>query len=258
MINIMKNKEKSFTLVELMVVISIIGLLSSIILVSLSNAREKAKIATSLSFSSQVQNFIGMESVGEWSFNNNLNDTFSGFNNNGTWVGGGSPNYVPSADGKLGQAISFDGNHYVQIPASPSLYPRSDHAFTAEAWINATSLPASGSGTVICRPGHFSLGIAESGAIRLSVWVLGTGTSIYLVDDRVKPGEWHHIAATLIPPGAVKIYLDGIVVISSSYVFGGPQSSYPDLYIGAACGAFEYNFNGLIDNVRIYYEPMPE
>lgn len=253
------KKEKSFTLIELMVVIAIIGLLSSIIFVSLSNARQKAKIATSLTFSSQVQNLIGIESVGEWSFNGNLNDTFSGYGNNGTWMGGGSPSYVESAHPSLGTAIYFDGNHYVEVPASSSLYPRSDHAFTAEVLINVTSFPVSGSITAICRPGHFSLGVAESGAIRLALWSLGSGISLYFTDYPVGTGEWHHIAVTLIPPSTVKIYLDGIVVAStSSYPFNGPQSSYPDLYIGRTCGFSEYNFNGIIDNVRVYYEPMPD
>ncbi|MDO8436136.1 MAG: type II secretion system protein, partial [bacterium] len=60
----MNKKKKAFTLIELLVVIAIIGLLASIILVSLKGTREKARIAKSLDFSQRINHALGAYAVG--------------------------------------------------------------------------------------------------------------------------------------------------------------------------------------------------
>jgi len=70
----MKNFKKGFTLIELLVVIAIIGILSAVVLTSLSGAQAKAKKASTLASMDSTRPMIQV-CFGD---NNNLNNTVAG------------------------------------------------------------------------------------------------------------------------------------------------------------------------------------
>ena len=69
----MRNK-RGFTLIELLVVIAIIGVLASVVLASLNEAREKARDATRKQSLTEVANALQLY----WLENNNMVETGSG------------------------------------------------------------------------------------------------------------------------------------------------------------------------------------
>lgn len=137
-------RKKGFTLIELLVVIAVIGLISSIVLVQIKTPREKAQIAKSLQFSNTIQNALGSEGVGTWSFDDQTNPTkdSSGYGNNGTIYGASFTDETPHkvvGTGAGRYALQFDGvDDYVDCGAPSSLDIPGDK--TLELWVKFNSL----------------------------------------------------------------------------------------------------------------------
>ena len=109
----MTSHSKGFTLVELLVVISIIGLLSSTVLVALSGARDKGKITKLIVQDQTMYNAMGDTATGIWNFDENgttIND-ISGNSNTGIYTG--AVWTTNSTYNNTGSALSFNNGNNV-------------------------------------------------------------------------------------------------------------------------------------------------
>jgi len=247
----MRRHNKAFTLIEVLVVITIIGLLASIVLITTKGARERAKIAKSLNFAAQVHHSLGAYAVGIWDFDDQVNPTAdaSGYDNHGTIIGAIFTADTPSGKG---YALDFTGNDYVEIASNKSLNPGTD-PLTIEVWFKMNAVGAL-NGSILYNKENLYEASAGGGYFTYAWqphWAWDGGTSF-----PVKVGEWYHVVVTYDHVNQY-VYKNGQLVYSRPQA-GNIGTDTNALRIGArgAPGVASSLFNGLIDDVRIYEEAL--
>lgn len=256
------NKRNSFTLIELLVVISIIGLFLSIVQFSFKGARDKARTTKSLELSQSIQNSLGSEAVGVWSFDEGSDGAIlvtaqdsSGYENNGICSGAACPVYISDTPHKtMGTgsgkyALSFDGNDYV-IKNPFNNFPSTE--ITIEFWMKSSDTTKAGTPFSYGGNNEFLIYNYRNFGIYIGGPYVSTGIS-------ANDGSWHHIVITWKSlDGNVRVYKDGVqkysgtlqrgysIISNKSLVFGQEQDSEG--------GGFDASqaFLGQLDEVRIY------
>jgi prepilin-type N-terminal cleavage/methylation domain-containing protein len=250
--------QKGFTLVEILVVIAVIGLLSSIIFAITRGADEQGRIAKGLYFSQHLQNSLGSYAAGIWNFDegsgSTANDT-SGWENNGTLVN--SPtwrcastdtSYTPSSQGC---SLEFNGsNQYVNAGNDASLNITS--AITMEAWVKKPDYSRI-TDAIIRKAGSYVLYFSNAGdgepqGLQTYFWGLANPRLGYSYTNFIND-RWYHVAGTY--NGSVaKLYVNGVEVATENKT-GSFTISDSNVAIGASSDGQMY-FSGLIDEARIY------
>jgi len=254
------RKKNSFTLIEFLVVISVIGLLSSIILVSTKGTRDKARIAKGLEFSQSIQNALGAEAVGIWEFNEGLGATIftdtSGNKNNGSCSGVSCPTAATNTpQAVLGQgagkyALSFDGgDDYVD---AGSAVPINNSNFTISAWVYPTNL--TGDRGVVGRGGCGGHGSVLMFGLRNGN-IFGSlcgGEYDTVGATTLTASQWYFITWVFISSNNTSyMYLNG--ASNGSHAIAGPYLSFQGVDIGRMNSSY---FAGLIDEVHIYNQAL--
>jgi hypothetical protein len=210
----------------------------------------------------------------------NLNDS-SGKNNNIVFN-----NAVPAADrfGNPNNAFAFNGvSSYMRVPNSTSLNPSTGITIFAIVKVNGFYKGPCNGNQILGKGvpddvlGYYALRFDDptligsvgcyTSADTTKEFFYGSygdnipnGAAAGTLNDSfpyIHPGEWATVAFTF--NGSVsKIYLNGALLATSvKSVPFTPNSA--DLFIGIANStAFPYNFNGIIDEIRIYNKAIPD
>jgi hypothetical protein len=174
----------------------------------------------------------------------NMNDIVSA--NNGTAVG--SPTYVTSSRGK---AFSFDGNDAVQIQREIS------GEFSIEFWMKTAQTGGSesqwyqGYGLVDAEVSGVTNDFGVSLGNGKVLFGTGNGDTTIRTPTAVNDNQWHHIVATRLMSGHLRIYLDGVQVALTNTGSQANLTAPANIRFGSLQTNIGF-YNGLLDEVKIY------
>ncbi len=270
---------KSFTLIEILVVIVIIGILSAFIIVSMSEVSEKAAIAKGQAFSNSLRNSLLINLVSEYSLNNisgtveqSLADGTAVPDNwgtkNGTTYGG--PVLKSNTSCVSGTCLQFNGSNYVSLPFYFTK-AQMESGLTWSIWIkHGINDTNSGHHYQVLTQSTYGGGTYErAGAIVISnkkaCFCIYDGSSYrvpctnFATDDN----KWHFIVVTISPISPspnlnLKTYGDAKQGDSINSNQGG-DTAYMNLMVAQANGAdaTHLNYTGFVDDFKFYNTFMP-
>jgi hypothetical protein len=176
----------------------------------------------------------------------------SGFGNDGVITG------ATSASGRGGlpnTAVYFDGiDDVVVIPAHPVLNPLSDVSISV--WVHPESLP-NREAFVISHgswQNRWKLSLTPGGVPR---WTVKTAAGVEDLDadSALAVGTFTHLAATF-DGVALRLYVDGELEGERSHTGSMPATQLPLLIGQMLPGQTDYNFHGIIDDIRVYNDAL--
>ncbi len=244
----MKNRQKSFTIIELLLVIAIIGVLASLVFVSIKGVMEIAGIAGGIQFGSSVYHGLGAYAVGIWDFDEEafpVKDR-SGNGNDGNCTS--CPDFTTETPNKKGYALEFNGSDdCIEIPDSDTLDGMD--VITIELWIKPYEKETK---QKYVFKEHCYEFFYEASKNHLEFKVHHDNkSSMARADVSINIEEWHHLVA-IYNGSEIKIFLDAKQLSLDKHDIkgGAVKDSDKTLYLG--CKKKKEYYKGIMDNVKIY------
>lgn len=253
---------KSFTLIEILVVIVVIGTISAFILVGMTSISSSANIAKGKAFANSLRNSLLLNLVSEWKLDivnspaaNQTPDSWG--ENTGSLDGtGGLQNrpQIQTSGCVSNNCLKFDGtDDVINITDTDSL--KMDNV-TVEMWINPSVLNR-GSPIRTISTNRYYMAMQDGPVLTWHVRKsdnTGSYQYSYLVSS---VSQWYHIVGTYQSFSFQRFYVNGKKEADLSLTWGPVAATnyawrigYPDW------SASPLYYNGYIDEVRIYKEAL--
>jgi prepilin-type N-terminal cleavage/methylation domain-containing protein len=273
------NALGGFTIIELLVVMSIIGMLSAVVFTALQGARDKGRIASSQQFSANLFHSWGADAIGHWRFDETTGSPAADdaptakaivLNDVGTVPRSASTIY------SMGNVVDFSG--VVQASETTKTLNSGDISskgislgggYTASVWVYYPT--TSSSGWVLAAVNSSCVPVmymnSSSGSSRnMSAGPFGVAA---ITNFQITAGKWYNYAFTYNPSVQVDkaaFYIDGkrygtqqnvnAAILSGNYdITKIVVGAWPSL--GGSCGSdttiqLGSHFTGMMDDLAIY------
>jgi prepilin-type N-terminal cleavage/methylation domain-containing protein len=247
----MKTVKQSFTLVEILVVIVIIGILSSFIFFTINDSVEKASIAKSKMFSESIRNNLMLNLVSEWKLNGDANDSWG--SNNGTCTN--CPTYLTDAQCVSDGCAYFDGDDYIVIGDKTDL-SFEDNDFTISLWIKPLDNANMGFLGKRGNPWEYSIHIKTYNLIFLAWNSVGSG--VYFHDTNSFDYDWAYFTWTADGEDSF-LYMNGLMISGPKDRSNTMSDTIAPFEIGrAGDGNGTWYMRGYLDDIQIYNTAISE
>ena len=248
---------KSFTLIEILVVIVVIGILSSFIVIITGTITDNANIAKTKVFLNSLDNSLLLARVSQWKLDSNANDSWG--TNPGTWSDAGGGEYTSASWRTSSECVSdgclaFDGTDDRVNCGNVNI---TGETLTMSAWFYST---ATNIGWILAKnnlaPADIQYGFykdTSSAVNRIYVYLDGISPAQSPVNS-ISNNKWYNVAV-LYNGTNVAIYINGSLSRTPQNYSTSLLSTSYDLNIGKR-NPDNYFFGGLIDDVRIYNQAI--
>ncbi|MDD5552101.1 MAG: prepilin-type N-terminal cleavage/methylation domain-containing protein [Candidatus Pacebacteria bacterium] len=234
-----------FTILELIVVITIIAILTGIVLIGVFDVRERARESSLKVYTGSIENQLGSIIAGAWYFEEAkgiIIKDFSGNENQGT-IYGATWNTTNQLNG-LNYTLQFNGtSDYIALPNDLG-YKDQVSAF---AWVKTTGSPA-GTYHIVFGGQYLEISIYYTGLLRTGLYTSG-GRFVSNHGSGLTDGNWHHVGFTF-DGSTKKTYIDG-QYMGSLGTTGNLIGSFADRTIGRYGSSTAYYLNGEIAEAMI-------